>query len=136
MYRRFLLALCVAAFASGVGTAGEKTAKDLARARLELARRGLATVQRQAGGANGFYRDIWVWSERVLSAELDLSDGPAERIAALEAHLQRARRLEGLARDGFAQRIFSFAELLEAEYNRLDAEARLAAEKARMLAAP
>jgi len=132
MCRQFLLALCVTGLAYGFGAAGEDRAKEFAKARLEVARRGLATVEKQAAGVNGFNGEIWNWSERVLKAELALSSGPAERIAALEAHLQRARRLEGIARRGFAERIYSLAEVLGAEYNRLDAEALLAAEKMRI----
>ena len=110
----------------------EDSIREAAKARLEVARQGLALVDRDPEGMGAVdYADIWVWSERVLKAELTVITKKSERIAALEAHLKRAVRLErGALRDfnsgGISRRI-----VLEAKYRRCDIELQLAQEKAK-----
>jgi outer membrane protein TolC len=67
----------------------------------------------------------------VADAELSLSGRPAERKAALEAYVRRARNAERVVRAGHKAGVIPLAEVLEAEFFRADAEALLAEEEAR-----
>jgi hypothetical protein len=80
---------------------------------------------------NGQDLALWVWSKRVLEAELAVSTKKAERIAALEAHLKRAVKLEKFALREFNRGGFTRLNVLEARYRRCDVELRLAQEKAK-----
>jgi len=122
MVRLSLLALTVAAIAwAGDGLAQEPTLKDLTRARLEVARKGLTTGRT--------YRDALVWFERILKAELALADTQADRIAVLEEHLKQIRGVEAGVLERYKQGGYSFGDVLDAQYNRLEAEALLAEER-------
>jgi hypothetical protein len=69
---------------------------------------------------------VYVWSHFVLQTQFDLSDKKADQIAALEAHLDRMKKLDELLRKvrrlGFGQAI----EVGAAEYYRIEAEYWLA----------
>lgn len=69
---------------------------------------------------------VYVWSHFVLESEFDLSAGKPDRIAALEAHLDRMKKLETLVKKvrklGFGQSI----EVGATEYYRIEAEYWLA----------
>ena len=110
----------------------EDSIREAAKARLEVARQGLALVDRDLEGVGVVdYADIWVWSERVLKAELAMSTKKSERIAALEAHLKRAVKLERFALRDFNSGGISRRIVLEAKYHCCDIELRLAEEKAK-----
>ncbi len=68
------------------------------------------------------------WSERWLDADLALSGKPAERIAALRAHLERTREIEKLA--GHRAKIGQGreADMHATAWYRINAEIRLAEE--------
>jgi len=124
MFRFSLLAFAVAAIAwVGDGLAQEPTLKDLTRARLEVARKGLTTGRT--------YRDALVWLDRILNAELALAETRADRIAVLEEHLKRVRGVEAGVLERYKQGGYSYGDVLDAQYNRLEAEAALAEEKAK-----
>jgi hypothetical protein len=69
---------------------------------------------------------VYVWSHFVLQTEFDLSDKKSNQIAALEAHLDRMKKLEDLLKKvrrlGFGQAI----EVGAVEYYRIEAEYWLA----------
>jgi hypothetical protein len=69
---------------------------------------------------------VYVWSHFVLQTQFDLSDKKPDQIAALEAHLDRMKRLEELLKKvrrlGFGQAI----EVGATEYYRIEAEYWLA----------
>jgi len=69
---------------------------------------------------------VYVWSHFVLQTQFDLSDKKPDQIAALEAHLDRMKKLEELLKKvrrlGFGQRI----EVGAVEYYRIEAEYWLA----------
>ena len=69
---------------------------------------------------------VYVWSHFVLQTQFDLSDKKTDRIAALEAHLDRMKKLEELLKKvrrlGFGQAI----EVGAVEYYRIEAEYWLA----------
>jgi hypothetical protein len=64
----------------------------------------------------------YFWSRLVLDSQQDLSDAKADRIAALEAHLDRMKQLEALVKK--VQRLgFGFSTDVGAtEYYRIEAE--------------
>ena len=123
--------------AIGIHAAQQTTSKEdpvtsLTKARLELARQGLAALEKQAAaGTTPSPQATWVWAERVLRAELALSTKPEERIAALKTYVQRSRTVEDAVRAGLKDRINTLPEVLDAQYNRLGAELQLAQEEAR-----
>jgi hypothetical protein len=144
MSRSFLMALCLAVVgvcsllvsAASSQTAGPKTAPKIPRELLAQRREAARKVfeehltRLKAAEMATDERLMW-WSERWLNAELALSEKPADRTAALAAHVQRLKELErifdahakaGQARESDAQ---------AATYFRADAEIRLqeAAEK-------
>ena len=69
---------------------------------------------------------VYVWSHFVLQTQFDLSDKKPDQIAALQAHLDRMKKLEELLKKvrrlGFGQRI----EVGAVEYYRIEAEYWLA----------
>jgi hypothetical protein len=69
---------------------------------------------------------VYVWSHFVLQTQFDLSDQKTDHIAALEAHLDRMKKLEELLKKvrrlGFGQAI----EVGAVEYYRIEAEYWLA----------
>jgi hypothetical protein len=69
---------------------------------------------------------VYVWSHFVLQTQFDLSEKQSDRIAALEAHLDRMKKLDELLtkvrRLGFGQAI----EVKAVEYYRIEAEYWLA----------
>jgi hypothetical protein len=134
-----LLAVCVGSAVGTVAAQGgvptEDKGKEIAKARLELARKGLAVVEKRIPGA-GNYAGVYIWSKRVLDAELGLCGNEDDRIAALEAHVERTTRLARTAKEWFDRKVFLEEDLLEAEYHRLDAEAMLAKARAAKVPPP
>jgi hypothetical protein len=65
---------------------------------------------------------VYLWSRLLLDAQRELSDKPADRIAALEAHLARMQRLETLVKK--VRRLgFGFSiDVGATNYYRLEAE--------------
>ena len=121
--RAHLLGLTLAAFSIAPGPPDTpRKPSALAEARYEAAVRQFGEVWR-------YYREdrtdsflTYYWSKIVLEAQQDLSDAPADRIAALEAHLGRIKRLEELVlkvrRLGFGYSI----DVGATAYYRLEAE--------------
>jgi flagellar basal body-associated protein FliL len=99
--------------------------KANAKALLDVAHRGLASVERTNLGN----RDVYVWSTRVLNAELTLSENADERIAAMERYLKLTKEQERVVIDLFGRKLISKDELLEAEYYRCEAEVLLDLER-------
>jgi hypothetical protein len=128
----FLLGGLVGLMYAGTATSAppEDAIQERARARLEVARKGLAEAEKVVAGKE-YYHDICVWSQLVLESELAVSTTKKERLAALEAHLRRAEKLEKFAQGQFDRGFFSRLALLEAMYRRCDVELQLAQEKAK-----
>jgi hypothetical protein len=114
-----------------VSAAEPDQTKKLALARLEIARRGLEAAEKTNATGEVSYTYIRIWSQRVLEAELAAGETADDRIAALDAAFQRARKLENLAAEGYRRGAFSLLEYLEAQYTRADIEYLLAKEKAK-----
>jgi hypothetical protein len=99
------------------------------QARLEAAKRGLAQVDKGRPGVDWLL--VHMWARRVVDAELALCCRPAERKAALEAFVRRARDAERVVREMNKTGAVTLMEMLEVEYFRADAEALFAEEEAR-----
>ncbi len=98
---------------------------------LDLARKGLAVVEKPLPGVRDpdHYFGVFIWSKRLLNAELNVSTNREERIAAREKYLERMIKLENTAKDFYARHMISYLELLENEYQRCEAQAQLAWER-------
>jgi hypothetical protein len=105
------------------------TDREKALELLTVARKGLAMVEKPNSAGASEYVLMCTWSQRVLNAELALSRNTAERIAAREAYLKQAKKLERIARDLHGRQIITQLELLEAEYKRREAELQLDGER-------
>ena len=105
--------------------APRKAPKELLSRRLDAARKVFQENMARLKGAQGQPSDLFGWSERWLDAELALADKQADRVKALEAHLDRTRDVErmavGYAKSGQGRQ----ADADAATYYRLDAEIRL-----------
>ena len=113
--------------------ADQKAAVEAANARLAAAKRGLAGCEGPDGSAT-IPELARLWARRVVDAEFALrGDRHVERLAALEAYVRHARAFEKIARASVAQGGAAMNTVLDAEYHRADAEALLAAEKARQI---
>jgi len=138
MSRSFLIALGLAAVGvsslllsgepprNAAPKAGPKIPRELLDQRLEAARSVFEVDLKRLKAAEMATdeRLMW-WSERWLNAELALSEKPAERTAALEAHVQRMKELERIF-DGYAKTGQSReSDAQAATYFRAEAEIRL-----------
>ncbi len=108
-----------------------KTPTPLAQARFKAA-------VKQFNEVWTFYRQsrtdsfpVYLWSRLVLNSERGLSDQPADRVAAAEAHLKRMQALETLVKK--VRRLgFGFSiDVGASEYYRIEAEDWLDREKSR-----
>src|SRR5262249_9196969 len=97
---------------------------------LEVARRGLALAEKSPGSGPNY-----IWSKRVLNAELNLCENADERIAARERYLKTTVRLEEITKKQVAEKILSEEGMMEAEYPRCEAQAQLDAERNPMVPA-
>ncbi|HUY31616.1 MAG TPA: hypothetical protein VMV69_02475 [Pirellulales bacterium] len=95
--------------------------------RLKLAREVYAEKMELVKNREGYdIEDLELWSQNLLGAELAVAGKPAERTAAHEAHVERAKELEKLARAYQRAGQGRNSDALAAEFYRLQAEARLA----------
>jgi hypothetical protein len=105
-----------------------KAPKQLLEKRLEAARKVYEQNLVRLKAAQGQPSELFGWSERWLEAELALADKQAERVKALNDHLDRTREVERIAatyaRSGQGRQ----ADADAATYYRLEAEIRLAKE--------
>ena len=77
--------------------------------------------------------DDYIWSKRVLEAELNLCGNVDERIAARESYLEALAspiKLEEVAKRAFENGVGHESDLLEAEYRRCEAAVQLESERA------
>jgi hypothetical protein len=125
MSGKLLLVGWVMGAVATLGMAQDDLTKNLAKVRLAEARKGLALAENPVLGGSESCTNVWIWSNRVLDAELYLSTTQDERIAAFEAHLRRMVKLQGITKALFERRMISEAEVMEAAYQRIDAEVRL-----------
>jgi RND family efflux transporter MFP subunit len=117
-----------------VGAAGpgprEADLPALARAQVEVSRKAYEAARKSLDQTRRA-EEVYTWSVRWLNAQRDVSNKKDERLAALEAHLQRMKdlekRVEALHKGGRTSPL----DPLAAEAYRVEAELWLAQEKAR-----
>jgi hypothetical protein len=74
---------------------------------------------------------VYVWSRLVLDSHRETTDKPAERVAALEDHLSRMKKLEALIKKVRRLGFSNSYDVGASEYYRLEAEHWLEREKTR-----
>ena len=111
--------------------AAPEVPQELLKARLETARKGLEAAQGEHKAGRGRLEAVFFWTQRVVEAELALSDKKADRIAAHEKLVKLAKDIEETAKAHFDVGQASHQELLDAAYRRIEAEIELARAKAK-----
>ncbi len=100
--------------------------RELLEQRLEAARNVFRQNLQRLQGREAVCDDAFLaWSKHWLDAELALTDKPAERIAALKAHVERMKELEKIATVYAKTGQGRESDAQAATYSRLDAEIRL-----------
>lgn len=120
-----LLVLCLGFLWVGplVGAAEpEPLLSRLARQRRDAARKTYETMWTNYREGRAAGELLYRWSRRWLDAERQIHDKPAEQVAALEAHLDRMRRLEALVQRVQRSGQTTVDEVSAAEYYRAEAE--------------
>jgi hypothetical protein len=124
-------AMGAALLAQGPGEAGRPakegpTGKALIETRLETAREAYQIHMKLWQNARAELTDLPLWSRRWMDAEIRLAAGPAAKVAAIEAHLERLRPVEALAKTRLEAGRGTNLDILDARYHRLEAEEMLA----------
>ena len=111
--------------ASGLA-AIEPAVNALVKARLETARDVFKhEMERYEHTLTLFGDDASVWSRRWMEAELLLSPNRAEKLASIQAHVERVKRLESIAGQYAKTGQGRASDALKAKYFRLEAEQML-----------
>jgi hypothetical protein len=119
------LATSAALLAQGPGEKGPR-GKALIEARLATAREAYDVNMRLWQNARADLADIPLWSRRWMNEEIRLAPGPAAKVAAIEAHLERLRSIAQVARARKEAARGTDLDILEARYEVLEAEEMLA----------
>ncbi len=100
----------------------------LAKARLDVIRRvyDLKKDMRSRGQAGIDLDQDYLWSRRLLEAERDATGKKQDDLPALEAHLDRMKELETLAKQAFRAGEASALQAAATEFYRVEAEFWLA----------
>ncbi len=102
--------------------------EKLARERQKVAKEAYdLCLARVTGGAGADAQGVYFWSERILTAELEMSTNDKERIAAHQGHFDRMLDFEKTT----ARALRRDYRVVAAEYFRIDAELRLARAKSK-----
>jgi hypothetical protein len=100
-----------------------KAAPELAKARLESARKTFTEVWRvHHEGRFSRTESVYLWSCRWLAAERDVNPAKADQVAALKAHWDRMKDLDRNTREKYRSRLIPVEEVTAAEFYRLEAE--------------
>ena len=70
---------------------------ELAKTKLQLARQAFKLAMEDLQAGHGATEKVYLWSRRCLEAQRDLSDKKADKLAALNEHLQCMKELEKVA---------------------------------------
>lgn len=101
-----------------------KNGKELLRQRFEAAQRTYEEKFRDCRRGAASPSDFFGWSERLLEAELALSNKADDRLAALKAHLKRTRETELFAISYVESGLAPRADADAATYERINADIR------------
>jgi hypothetical protein len=118
----------------GIGVGPDDSRRALAEQQIELARRGLAQVERLAQGGEAGPAELHRWAKRLLDARLALHPEGAEAVSALKDYVEQSRRwvqvVQNLHKTGEKTQL----DVIDAELDLLNA--RLLLEKQSKQAAP
>lgn len=116
--------LSVRARAAAAGNADE-----LARQRLDAAQEGAKLVQSMYEQGMADFQAVSLWKRRVTSSELAMAKTKDQRMVALQKEVERAKEAEEMVRRRVSAGLAPSLDSVSAKYERLDAEAALAAEQ-------
>jgi hypothetical protein len=106
--------------------AAQNVPRELLQSRLKAARKVFEmNMQRVQSGVAVADIGMLSWSQRWLDAELAMSDARADRIAAIKAHLERAKEVEKIAAAHVQAGQGREVDEQMATYFRIDAEIQL-----------
>ena len=108
------------------------TTRENAKERLEAARKVYEGIFQRARIDPNAALDpdkLALWSRRWMEAERELGDTKEQKIAAVQGHLDRMKKLEGTVKQMLQARLVSPIEVAAQEYYRLEAEQWLAQAK-------
>jgi hypothetical protein len=104
------------------GKAPQAKIKNLKDARLEAARKAFDAMHKEFLAGKGILAFTMDWSKRLLKAELDVFDKPADRLAARQRYLARCREFEEVLKKLFEAGRVQIQDYLAAQFERLEAE--------------
>jgi hypothetical protein len=122
------LALCLAALAPPASAADEKAAEN-AKARRAAAQKvykGIFDRSQVDVSSPLDVERMHQWSRRWLEADRELAGTKEGRVAAIQAHLDRMKKLEDVVRHWHRKGFVSSADVPAVEFYRLEAERWLA----------
>jgi hypothetical protein len=140
--RKFAFAVLVAA-ALVIGAISQRTSTGStsqpvlsnAKARLEAARKVYQGImerhQIEPSRQPLDFENLCLWSRRWMDAQRDISDEKSNQLEAIDAHLNRVRDLEKIARQWVQVNAITTFECSAVEFHRLEAEHWLAQTRAR-----
>jgi hypothetical protein len=119
----------------------EEPAADKARAddevqallkeRLEVAKDGYEACMQEFQAGRASHEQVWEWSRKVLEAELDRTDKKDERLALLKKYVEGMQDVEKITKARYDAGRLSITDLDAAKLARIEAQLRLAREKAK-----
>lgn len=118
----------------GLSAADAPDPDKLLQERAATAREGMEVAEALYAAGQLLFDQVTVWARRLRDAELAIAKKPKDRVAALEAHLKQARKLEELADARQKELKAGTLEVTEMKYLRVEAEIDL--EKAKKDSAP
>jgi hypothetical protein len=124
-----LFALCLLPQAPRGGADGE--APSNAKARLEAASKVYRILSQSRSQAPLDGEKLYWWSRRWMEAQQDLSEKKVDRVAAVQGHLDRMKKMEDVVRELYRNKFVSVVEMTAQEFYRLEAEGWLARAKAK-----
>jgi hypothetical protein len=139
MSLRILLSVVVASgLLLGVkvaGAAGDKAVetKKLAKKRVDSARNAYEPAWAEFKPfdlSKGDGENVYCWSRRWMESERDIATTKAERVAALQGHFERMKKLEEEV-NGYSRGTIPVQQLAATRFYRAEAEGWLAEEKAK-----
>ncbi len=111
------------------GGESQKRLADIQRELVDAAKDVADVRVREYFAGQVILESVFEWADHLVDAKLAASTTQAERIAALEDHLDRMKSLESENKQRFQAGRVSRFDLLACTFHRLKAEARLAKEK-------
>jgi hypothetical protein len=124
------MTLLVVVLLTATARASGQDLDELRKQKLEAASEAYKLQLMILRNGQGTYETLYRWSVRWMDAARE-ADPKADPVRHLQAHLDRLRELEVLAKAQFKGGLVTKAEMLAATYYRLDAQIQLELAKAK-----